>query len=274
MLEFLRSRLGLLWPKLSWKLFDWLSDPLLVTLALLVFAAVMLLVAGRRYRRRMVALGLGLLAAYWFVISPLFWLPATHLLMSLVPPDRGESADAIVVLARRAYIEGDRYNVAVDLVAQGRANQVVVMGRDKGQRVYQRLAERRLATDRLLSASCASTTKQEAYATAAALGDLGLSRIILVTDAPHMLRAWLTFRGLGFTVTPHIEPIPPGVAHQERSLLAIREYLGLVSYGVLGRFQRPPASDLPRVTQVAAADFPRDRCIQTAEQIRQSLPEG
>ena len=274
MLEFIRSRLGLLWPKLTWKLFDWLSDPLLVTLTLLVFATVMLLVSGRRYRRRMVALGLGLLAAYWFVISPLFWLPATHLLVSLVPPDRGESADAIVVLARKPEIVGDRYDAAVDMVAQGRANQVVIIGKDQGQGVYRRLAERRLATDVLLSAGCVSTTKQEAYATAAALGDRGVSHIILVTDAPHMLRAWLTFRGLGFTVIPHIEPIPQGVAHQDRSLLAIREYLGLVSYGALGRFQRPPASELSRVAQAAAADFPRDRCFQTADQIRQSLPES
>lgn len=274
MLEFLRSRLGLLWPKFTWKLFDWLSDPLLVTLTLLVFAAVMLLVGGRRYRRRMVALGLGLLATYWFIISPLFWLPATQLLVSLVPPDRGESADAIVVLARNTEFEGDRYDVAVDMVAQGRAKQVVIMGNDRGKGVYRRLAERRLATDALLSASCAKTTKQEAYAAAAALGDRGFSHIILVTDAPHMLRAWLTFRGLGFTVTPHIEPVPQGVAHQERSLLAIREYLGLVSYGALGRFQRPPASELPRVAQAAAADFPRDRCFRSAEQIRQSLPEG
>ncbi|OKH47142.1 hypothetical protein NIES30_14285 [Phormidium tenue NIES-30] len=271
MLELLRSVLGQYWPKLTWKLYYWFSSPKKVTLALLVIAAVALVASKPKYRRRLTVGSLGLLVAYWFVLSPLFATPATALLSSFVPTDNGESADAIVVLARNSRLQGDRYNTALGMVAEGRSPNLLIMGRSQGNDVLKALDERNLSPNLMLSAVCVRTTKQEAESAAAALGARGLKQIILITDTPHMLRAWLTFKGLGFTVIPHVEPLPEEVVSRERSVLAIREYLGLASYAVLGRFEGQSPNTLPEVAKAVADDFPADRCFMTAEQIRQAL---
>ncbi|MBE9159040.1 YdcF family protein [Nodosilinea sp. LEGE 06152] len=245
-------------------------NPKKVTLALLVVAVVAMVASKPKYRRRMVSVCLALMAAYWFLLSPLFSVPATALLSSFVPADPGESADAVVVLARAERFQGDRYGKALDMVAAGRSSNLLIMGRSQGADVLRAIDQRNLSPN-MVSAVCVKTTKQEAESAAAALGARGLKKIVLITDTPHMLRAWLTFQGLGFTVMPHVEPLPADVSNRERSLLAIREYLGLVSYGVLGRFQGQSPNTLPEVAKAVADDFPADRCFMTADQIRQAF---
>ncbi|MGB3200544.1 MAG: YdcF family protein, partial [Nodosilinea sp.] len=219
---------------------------------------------------RLVSVCLALLAAYWFLLSPLFSAPATALLSSFVPADTGESADAVVVLARAGRLQGDRYGKALNMVATGRASTLLIMGRAQAADVLKVSDDRNLEPN-MIGAVCVRTTKQEAESAAAALGSRGLKKIVLITDTPHMLRAWLTFKGLGFMVMPHVEPLPVTVSNRERSLLAIREYLGLVSYGVLGRFQGQSPNTLPEVAKAVANDFPADRCFMTAEQIRREF---
>lgn len=272
MLELLRSVLGHYWPKLTWKLYYWFINPKKVTLMLLVIAAVAMIASKPKYRRRMISACLALMTAYWFLLSPLFSAPATALLSSFVPADTGESADAVVVLARAGRLQGDRYGKALDMVAAGRSSNLLIMGRAQGAEVLKAIDndERNLSPN-MISAVCVRTTKQEAESAAAALGSRGLKKIVLITDTPHMLRAWLTFKGLGFTVMPHVEPLPADVSNRERSLLAIREYLGLVSYGVLGRFQGQSPNTLPEVAKAVADDFPANRCFMTADQIRQQF---
>jgi uncharacterized SAM-binding protein YcdF (DUF218 family) len=264
--------LGQHWPKLTWKLYYWFMDPKKVTLTLLVIAAVAMIASKPKYRRRMVSACLALMAAYLFLLSPLFSMPATALLSSFVPADTGEAADAVVVLARTGRIQGDRYGQALDMVANGRSSNLLIMGRAQGAEVLKAIDddERNLSPN-LISAVCVRTTKQEAESAAAALGSRGLKKIVLITDTPHMLRAWLTFKGLGFTVMPHVEPLPADVGYRERSLLAIREYLGLVSYAGLGRFRGQSPNTLPEVAKAVADDFPADRCFMTADQIRQQF---
>lgn len=270
MLESLRNVLRHYWPKLTWKLYYWLIDPQKVTLALLVVAVVAMVVSKPRFRRRMVSACLAIMAAYWFLLSPLFAVPATALLSSFVPADTGEPADAVVVLARSGHLQGDRYGKALDMVAAGRSSNLLIMGRAQGAEVIKAIdSDERNLSPNMLSAVCVRTTKQEAESAAAALGSRGLKKIVLITDTPHMLRAWLTFKGLGFTVMPHAEPLPANVGSRERSLLAIREYLGLVSYGVLGRFSGQSPNTLPEVAKAVSDIFPADRCFMTADQIRQ-----
>ena len=271
MVELIKGFLRTYWTKFTWELFDWLSSARAVTLTLLVFTAVMVIAGRPRYRWRMATLGLSLLAAYWFVVSPLFSVPATQLLVRLVPPDTGATADAVVVLARESAIQGGRYDTAVDMVDSGRAPQMLVMGRAQGNQVFRQLEQRNLSPDGLLSAVCVRTTYNEAHSASAILGTRGATNIILITDAPHMLRAWLTFKSLGFTVIPHIEPLPDWIPHHERSFLAIREYLGLISYAALGRFEQRSVSDLPAMATEMLAKYPLDNCFMTADQIRRSL---
>lgn len=274
MLDTLRAIFSTRWTQFTWGLYHWLSSAKMVSLTLLVFTGVMLLASSPGLRRRMVTLGLTLLVSYWVVVSPLFSIPATRLLVSFVPPDKGQTADAVVVLARNSDIQGDRYATAIDMVEQGRADRLLIMGRVQGVRVFEKLQQRQLPADGLLSAVCVRTTKQEAYSAAAALGPQGLHKIILITDPPHMLRAWLSFKSLGFTVIPHIEPIPRRLAHHERSFLAIREYFALISYTALGRFQPQPPSSLAQPVPAIAEDLPPDSCFITAEQMRQANSSG
>ncbi len=271
MLELFKGFLRTYWTKFTWSLFDWLSSARLVTLTLIVFTLVMFLASQPRYRRRMVTFGLVLLATYWLIISPLFSIPATQLLMSQVPKDTGETADAVVVLARESMIQGHRYETAVAMVDSGRAPEVLIMGRTQGKKVFRQLEQRNLSPELMLNAVCVKTTLNEAHSAGAILGSRGANKIILITDPPHMLRAWLLFKSLGFTVIPHPEPIPDWVPHHERSFLAIREYLGLISYAALGRFNQRPASALPQFAQEMLSQYPLNNCFMTADQIRQSL---
>ncbi|NJL49360.1 MAG: YdcF family protein [Leptolyngbyaceae cyanobacterium SM2_5_2] len=217
MLDTLRVFLGTRWAHLTWVVFDWLASAKLVTLTLLVFTAVAMLASTPRYRRRMMILGLSLLAVYWFVVSPLFSVPAIGLLTRFVPPDTGQTADVVVVLARPSEARGERYETAVAMMEAGRAERILVMGRYPAEDVFEKLEQRQLSPERLTSAICVRTTLQEAESAAVLLSAQNLNHIVLITDQPHMLRAWLTFKGFGFAVIPHMEPIQDWVAHHERS---------------------------------------------------------
>ncbi|MBO3464480.1 YdcF family protein, partial [Aetokthonos hydrillicola] len=80
------------------------------------------------------------------------------------------------------------------------------------------------------------TTQENALFTASILQPRQVKQILLVTDSPHMLRSLLTFRRLGFDVIPHISPIPPKLTPTKTAMLVFYEYMGLVSYGLEGRF--------------------------------------
>lgn len=273
MLQRLREIVGGFWPDLTWGLYGWLSKPAAVTLALLVVVGVMLLARQQRFRRRMIKGSLTVLVVYWVIISPLFSIPATYLLVRFAPPDTGESADAIVVLARAPDITGDRYDTAVTMVDNNRANSLLIMGRYQSAEVLQELDQRNIDPALLLSVVCAGTTKQEAALAAAALEPRGLKQIILITDPIHMLRAWLTFKSLGFSVIPHAEPLPEKLASYRQSFHVIREYLGLASYAALGRFERRSSDELPEIAEDAADMFPLQKCLMNSGQIRQNLSQ-
>lgn len=270
MIDALTRFLRLHWTSVTWGLYEWFSSARLVTATLVIFIVVVaLFVRQPRYRRRLLTMGMAMLATYWLIISPLFSVPATYGLTRFVPQDTGQPADAIVVLARPLEARGDRYDVAVQMMAAGRADQILVMTRHPAKQVLQDLQQRNLSPHGLTSAICIRTTQHEAESAASILGAQGIRRIILITDQPHMLRAWLTFQGYGFSVIPHMVAIPDWVAHQERSLLAIREYLGLMSYGLMGRLQTPAPDQLETIWAEAAAHFPPEYCFLTVDQLRE-----
>jgi hypothetical protein len=268
MVETLRALVGSFWTKLSWGIYDYLASAKLVTLTLGVFILVALFAGGRRYRRRLVATGLGLLGAYWLLVSPLFSVPATALLTRFVPADTGEPTDAIVVLARPREAEGERYSTAITMLSAGRAPQLLVMGRIAATQVWEQLQQSQQPVDSLTGAVCVKTTKHEAESATAFLASQGARRIVLITDQPHMLRAWLLFKGYGFEVIPHMEPWADWVPHHERSFLAIREYLGLVSYALLGRFRQPSPEQFPALVAETTQRFPMAYCFWSAERIQ------
>lgn len=51
-----------------------------------------------------------------------------------------------------------------------------------------------------------------------------------------MLRSLLTFESVGFEVTPIPSPLPREIGRRGKATLVLREYAGLVTYGLRGRF--------------------------------------
>ncbi|WP_416674820.1 YdcF family protein [Egbenema bharatensis] len=189
--------------------------------------------------------------------------------MQLVPQDTGQAADTVVVLSRGRNIEGDRYNTAISMFNSGRVRQLFVTGRHQSIQVFAKLEQQDLPTQALSGTACARTTKSEAYSAAGILGPQGINQIILITDPPHMLRSWLTFKSLGFSVIPHIEPLPDAVGQSQRSFLAVREYLGLLSYAALGRFNPRSPNTLLQPTRDITTPYPSEQCLITVDRIQQ-----
>jgi hypothetical protein len=78
-----------------------------------------------------------------------------------------------------------------------------------------------------------------------------------------MLRSLLTFRSLGFTVIPHLSPLPPDLPQGKKAVMVFYEYMGLVSYGLRGRYfpQSIPVAERP---QIAVLENPLTLSMQVA----------
>ncbi len=267
----LRGILGRLWTNLNWELVDLLTNPAKVTLIFIILLALVWSVPrlipgskGFRQRKFLKRLLIGALVLYWLMVSPLGAAALTYPLVTALPPDSGQPADAIVVLTRNYRDEGRRYETAVDLYQQGRSPRIfVTMEYNMGQ-IAELLEQQNIPLSVLAGTRCARTTKDEAESTAAILGPQGVQTIILITDPAHLRRATLTFEGYGFSVIPYAETAPIPAAR--RSLLALREYPALVSYLLLGRFspespdalKNPPPERLEKVRERSCAIAPSD----------------
>ncbi|MFQ3616376.1 MAG: YdcF family protein [Cyanobacteriota bacterium] len=266
----LRGILGRLWTNLNWELVDLLTNPTKVTLLFIILLALLwgvpkLIPSSKswiRQRKFLTRLLMGALVLYWLMVSPLGAAALTYPLVTALPPDSGQTADAIVVLTRNHRDEGRRYETAVDLYQQGRSPRIFVTMEYNMEQIAELLKQQNIPLSVLAATRCARTTKDEAETTAAILGPQGVQKIILITDLAHLKRAKLTFEGYGFSVIPYAETAPIPAAR--RSLLALREYPALVSYLLLGRFspespdalRNPPAELLEKVRERRCAIAP------------------
>ncbi|HBE17496.1 MAG TPA: YdcF family protein [Cyanobacteria bacterium UBA11159] len=238
-----------LWTKFTWGVFSWLTTPWLVILPLLIIIAIPWLFHSPRWKRYLSKPLAILLLIYCLSTSPPIAFLAVRGLVSFLPPDSGATADAIVVLSR-GELGASRYEVATNLWQANRAPQIFPIGKLDAFQIRKSLKNRGIAP-KIISKKiiiykqvCARTTEEEAEFTAAILGPKNVREIILITDPPHMLRSFLTFRRFGFSVIPHPSPLPQNLEAVKVTFLAFREYLGLVSYALLGRFQSSSSHQL------------------------------
>jgi uncharacterized SAM-binding protein YcdF (DUF218 family) len=267
------------WTRLSWSLFNWLTHPWWIIAPLVLAIILPLLIDISRYpaqaAKQIVSIFWGhplswhvwisrfaaiALLTYLFLISPALSSLMTASLTWFVPADSGAPADAIVVLSRGEEVKGQRYEIAVQLWQDQRAPQIFVTAQSNLTHMKKLLQQRQIPTQVLSGTNCAMTTYDEAQSTAAILGPQGVERIILLTDPPHMLRSLLTFRGFGFAVIPHIVSLPNDLRSAERSLLALREYPGLVSYALLGRFSWRSPSELKQPSEKMLQTIKARKC--------------
>lgn len=215
-----------------WQLLNLLMQPSIVLPVLAVMIAAPWVVRPRRWKRRISLVGVLLVLLYGLALSPMGTTLGGAGLAVLIPQDEGQPADAIVVLGRGGGFRPSRVQVAADLWQQQRAPLIFASGRGDAIEIGQMLETVGVPAAAIGGEPCSATTNENALFTAALLQPQGIKRLILVTDPPHMARSLLTFRSLGFEVTPHPSPVPNGL--NKRTVL--REWAGLIGYGMMGRY--------------------------------------
>jgi len=241
------------WTSLSWLVFHVLIQPGLVIPPLLALIGVPWLIKPLPWKRQFSGFGVVLLLAYLLASSPTLSAVGNQLLVRFLPADSGATADAIVVLGRGAPLRPERVEIAASLWQAKRAPVVFASGRGDADEIHQQLEARGLPDQSVDGEECSRTTEENARYTAAFLESRGVQRILLVTDPPHMLRSLLTFRSFGFEVIPHPSPLPQQINSREKTFLVFREFLGIVSYGIRGRFA---PRQIPAVEVATAAIVP------------------
>ncbi|MFM7423420.1 MAG: YdcF family protein [Elainella sp.] len=233
------------WANLTWWLFGVLTNPAWVV-PILVGLILLPWLLRLRWKRQISSFGCAGLLLYSLVCSPLGVQWGSRALVGLLPQDGGQTSEAIVVLGRGPELRSERIQEAVTLWQQQRAPLVFVSGWGDAEPMQRLLIQQGLWPEAVAGEPCSRTTEENAQFTAALLQPQGIRRILLVTDSPHMLRSWLTFRSFGFVVAPHPNALPPQFQLRKQAFLLVREYLGLASYGLLGRFspRMAPAADL------------------------------
>lgn len=252
------SRTAKHWATLTWRIFNSLTNPSFVLPILFSIILLPWLVRPLRQKRQLSGLGIALLLSYGLLCSPFGIMMGNQILVGALPKDVGQPADAIVVLGRGREARLMRTQVAAELWQAKRAPLIFASGWGDAPPIAKLLNQKGLPPQAIDGEPCSRTTEENARFTAAILQPQGVKKILLVTDPPHMLRSLLTFRSLGFEVIPHPSPRPPQLNARKEAFLIVREYLGLVSYGVLGRFfprEAPPADTVAQhVTEIQLAD--------------------
>lgn len=232
------------WGQLKYALLNWFADPQQVLLPLIAIALITVCLKPSWYKMLLLRSACTLSIAYLLLISPLGATVTTQGLTLFLPPDVGQPADAIVVLGRGPLAEQARAQAAANLWQAKRAPLILTTGRNEAPRLSAQLTQLGVPATAQLVEPQARTTEENAIRSFQLLQATGANRLILITDQPHMLRSVLTFQSFGFQVIPHAVAVSSKYPAIERTTLALREYVGLVSYALLGRFQ-------PRTTSVA-----------------------
>ncbi len=204
-------------------------------------------------RRKWLYSGTGvlLLLAYGFLGSPLTINLGERFLARSLPPDSGQSTQAIVILGRGTELRPQRVETAIALwqaqknQSDGKAPLIFASGTGDAIEIAEMLKAKGIPESAIDGEPCSRTTEENAQFTAALLQPRGIHRILLVTDLPHLRRSWLTFQSLGFEVIPHASPLSPDLSERRTALLVVRECLGLVTYGLLGRYEPRTVTEMP-----------------------------
>lgn len=243
------------WATFTWQVFNGLTNPALVLPLLFALIFLPWLIRPIQPKRAISGVGVVLLLLYGLICSQPGMMLGNRVLASFLPQDSGQAADAIVVLGRGPELRPQRTQVAAALWQIRRAPLVFASGWGDAEPIAELLSAEGLPQPAIDGEPCSRTTEENAQFTAALLQPQGVHRILLVTDPPHMLRSFLTFQSLGFEVIPHPNPLPPELDPRREAFLIVREYLGLLSYGILGRFSPREAPPAEAVAQ-ASLNFP------------------
>lgn len=213
----------------------------LIILAVLGIAG---LTSTRRWRRWLIYPLMAVVVSLALIFSPLGVALANWGLTFALPPDSGNSVDAIVVLGRGEVLRERRVEIVNSLWKSKRSPYIFASGMLDAFEIINRLKEEGVPAQALSGERCSQTTQENAQFTSTLLRPRKLQTILLVTDAPHMLRALLLFQSFDFKVIPYPASLPPtlDVSKQMRSIL--REYAAIGSYALTGHFNKKSTREL------------------------------
>ena len=241
------------WSRFKYTLSNWFTDPRQVLLSLLIVWITVLYFRALPCRKSILHGVCIFYIVYLVLISPLGAKVTTKGLTLFLASDDGQKADAIVVLGRGPLAEQERVQATTKLWQTQRAPLILTTGHGEAARLSEQLARLGVPLGVQLIESKARTTEENAARSFELLQSIGARCIILVTDQPHMLRSVLLFRSFGFETVPYPVEIPATLPTIEKTALALREYTGLISYALLGRFQ-------PRKTSVVRLNKSVENC--------------
>lgn len=224
------------WNEIQYVILSGFSNPLLVLLFLTSIAAITLTTKLRSRKSRILKALIGLTVIYLLMISPVGARLLVKGLTLFLPRDDGQPVDAVVVLGRGNLLPEERVQRAAQIWHNYRAPLILATGNTDAPRFIHQLLINKIPREALVEEPCSLTTEENALLSAPLLQKKGVNRIILVTDSPHMLRSLLTFRSFGFKVIPDTISLPTDFPSITASRTTIREYIGLISYALSGRF--------------------------------------
>lgn len=215
------------------------------TLICLAILWLLWLASSKSWRRRFIQPAATLIIAVFVVTSPSFTAFLTWGLTAKIPPDSGERADAIVVLGRGPDLRADRIAEAWQLWRAKRASQIFVSGMMDAIPIVEYLQEYGVSVKHLGGEECSQSTEENALFSSALLRPQGIKDILLVTDSLHMRRSLLVFRSFGFNAIPHPITVSSQTSIGMQPLsMVIREYVGILVYGLMGKFQKRSPEEL------------------------------
>lgn len=237
---------------MDWSQFGWRKQLLVIIIVILAFLGLYWMRQHQRWQRWLSRPPVVLLLFGIIATIPLVFVVATKGLIMLLPTDPGAAAEAIVVLGRGEEFRQQRLDVARELWQEQRSPLIFTSGRGDAASMIEELKAKSIPNRVLDGENCSLTTWQNAVFTAAALHPQGIDQILLLTDELHMWRSLLVFRANGFTVIPHTIQLPPNYGFKATAFLTLREYMGLISYGLQWRFnrQRSPVSNNPDIENI------------------------
>lgn len=202
------------------------------------------------WRKRSIACGSAILLLYVLLVTPAISSLGNYVLTRNIPANSNEPADAIVVLGRGQDQNDMRAALTAKLWRDQRAPLLFASGRKDTPLIANlwQQAKPPIKASAIAGEPCSLTTEQNAQFTAALLWPQGIRKIILVTDRPHMRRSQLLFERFGFTVIPHVIPFKTN-NRARKNFLAIRETIGLISYGWQGRYKPETAPPVSIISQ-------------------------
>jgi uncharacterized SAM-binding protein YcdF (DUF218 family) len=200
------------------------------SLIFFAFLWLLWLISPRLWKRRVILpvaiIGLILL----FATSPLMLALANQGLIFSLPQDSGEKVDAVVILGRGEPLRARRVEFGAEIWEQKRAPILFVSGMLDAEEILTQLAQKGLPKSKISGERCSQTTEENAQFTTALLYPKGIQKILLLTDAPHMLRAQILFQNYGFKVIPHMIPLPLQWSTIKQLKVVLREYAALLNY--------------------------------------------